>query len=101
MEAAFTLGYSRLQSLRYVILPQMLRNVLPAFNNELDAMLKSTAIISSIGLLELTRVGMNLMSREMEPIPIYLTVACFYLGMSALLNLITRTLERKIAYVKS
>lgn len=100
-EAAFSLGYSRLQSLRYVILPQMLKNVLPAFNNELDAMLKSTAIVSSIGLLELTRVGMNLMSREMEPIPIYLTVACFYLGMSALLNLVTRTLERKIAYVKS
>jgi polar amino acid transport system permease protein len=100
-EAAFTLGYTRLQSLRYVILPQMVRNVLPAFNNELDSLLKSTAIVSSIGLLELTRVGMNLMSREMEPVPIYLTIACFYLCMSALLNLMTRTLERKIAYVKN
>ena len=50
----------------------MVRNVLPAFNNELDSLLKSTAIVSSIGLLELTRVGMNLVSREMEPVPIYL-----------------------------
>jgi His/Glu/Gln/Arg/opine family amino acid ABC transporter permease subunit len=95
-EAAFSLGYDTQQSLRHIILPQMLRNVLPAFNNELDSLLKSTAMASSIGMLELTRMGMNLVSREMEPVPIYLTVAFFYLCMSALLNLITRNLEKKI-----
>ncbi len=100
-EAAYTLGYTQPQSLRYVILPQMLQSVLPAFNNELDSLLKSTAIVSSIGMLELTRVGMNMMSREMAPVPIYLTIACFYVCLSALLNLITRTIERKISYVKN
>lgn len=100
-EAAYALGYNTRQSLRYVILPQMLRNTLPAFNNELDSLLKSTAMVSSIGMLELTRMGMNLVSREMEPVPIYLTVALFYLCLSALLNLITRNLERRIAYVKN
>lgn len=99
-EAAFTLGYTQFQTLRHIILPQMLRNVLPAFNNELDAMLKSTAIVSSIGMLELTRAAMNLMSREMQPVPIYLTLACVYLCLSALLNKGSRTLERKISYVK-
>ncbi len=99
-ESAYTLGYSRWQSLRFIILPQMLRNVLPALSNELDSLLKSTSIVSSIGMLELTRVSVNLVSREMQPVPIYLTLACFYLGMSALLNIITRTLERKISYVK-
>lgn len=97
-EAAFTLGYSRLQSLRFVILPQMVRNVLPAFNNEIDSLLKSTALVSSIGMLELTRAGMNIMSREMEPIPVYLTLALLYLCMSALLNVLAKTIERKIAY---
>lgn len=100
-EAAFTLGYSKLESVRSIILPQMLRNILPAFNNELDSLLKSTAMVSSIGLLELTRAGMNLVSREMEPVPIYLMVALFYLGLSALLNLVARTLERRILYVKN
>lgn len=95
-EAAFSLGYDTQRSLRHIILPQMMRNVLPAFNNELDSLLKSTAMASSIGMLELTRMGMNLVSREMEPVPIYLTVAFFYLCMSALLNLITRNLEKKI-----
>ena len=92
-EAAFTLRYSTLQSLRYIILPQMFRNVLPAFTNELDSLLKSTAIVSSIGMLELTRMGMNIVSREMEPVPIYLTVAFFYLCMSAILNLVSRRIE--------
>jgi His/Glu/Gln/Arg/opine family amino acid ABC transporter permease subunit len=95
-EAASTLGYTTTQSLRYVILPQVVRHVIPAFNNELDAMLKSTAVVSTIGMLELTRMGMNIVSREMEPVPIYLTVALFYLCMSAVLNLTTKTLEKKL-----
>ena len=96
-ESAFTLGYTTYQTLRYVVLPQMFRHILGPLNNELDSLLKSTAIVSSIGMLELTRMGMNIVSREMEPVPIYLTVALFYLCMSALLNLITRSFERKIA----
>lgn len=100
-ESAFVLGYSKLQSLFYIILPQMLRNILPTLNNELDSLLKSTAVVSSIGLVELTRAGMNLVSREMEPVPIYLMVAFFYLCFSAVLNAAARILERRIAYVKN
>ncbi|HEX4839649.1 MAG TPA: amino acid ABC transporter permease [Rhabdochlamydiaceae bacterium] len=95
-EAAEALGYNTQNSLRYIVLPQMFRHVLPALNNELDALLKSTAVVSSIGMLELTRMGMNLVSREMEPVPIYLTVALFYLCMSALLNGLARKLEQRI-----
>ena len=99
-EAAYALGYGTRQTLWRIILPQTFRLILPTLNNELDALLKSTALVSSIGLLELTRVGMNLVSREMEPIPIYLTLALFYLCLSAAINLITKKLERKFAYVK-
>jgi His/Glu/Gln/Arg/opine family amino acid ABC transporter permease subunit len=100
-ESAFVLGLSRIQSLRYVILPQLLRHVLPMLNNELDALLKSTSIVSSIGVLELTRAGMNIVSREMQPVPTYLTIALFYLCMSALLNVLSRRIEKKLAYAKS
>ncbi len=99
-ESAFNLGFTSIQSVRLVIMPQMVRHVLPAFINELDSLLKSTAIVSSIGMLELTRVGMNLVSREMEPVPIYLTVACVYLTLSAVLNLFAKITERKLAYAK-
>jgi len=99
-EAAYALGYNTRQALWRIILPQIFRLILPTLNNELEALLKSTALVSSIGLLELTRVGMNLVSREMEPIPIYLSLAFFYLCLSAALNLVTKKLERKFAYVK-
>jgi polar amino acid transport system permease protein len=99
-EATFTLGYTKLKSLCYVIFPQLMRNILPALNNELEALLKSTAILSSIGMLELTKMGMNIISREMKPLPIYLTVAVFYLLMSLILNYVTKYFERKLLAVR-
>ncbi|MES2273239.1 MAG: amino acid ABC transporter permease [Chlamydiota bacterium] len=100
-ESAQVLGFNKRQSLAYIILPQVGRNILPMLNNELDSLLKSTSIVSSIGMLELTRMGMNLVSREMRPVAIYVTVAFFYLCMSALLNLLAREAERRFSYVKS
>jgi len=100
-ESAFALGLNLSQSLRFILLPQLGRNILPMLNNELDALLKSTSIVSSIGLLELTRMGMNIVSREMHPIAVYLTVAFFYVCMSALLNLFTKTIENRLIYVKN
>lgn len=97
-EAALVLGYSYLQRLRCVMLPQMLRYALPSLHNEFEALLKSTAVVSSIGLLELTRMGMNIVSRKMQPLPIYLLVALFYLLISTLFFLIARRLERYVTY---
>jgi octopine/nopaline transport system permease protein len=75
----------------------MFRNVLPAFNNELESMLKSTAILSSIGMLELTRIGMNIVSRELkQPLAIYLIVALFYVAMSLALNFAAKHLEKRM-----
>ena len=98
-EAAYTLGYSTSKALRYIIFPQMIRNILPALTNELDALLKSTAILASIGLLELTRMGMNIISREMDPVTIYLAVACFYIFISGAINLMSKWFERRLRYV--
>ncbi|HEV8051247.1 MAG TPA: amino acid ABC transporter permease [Parachlamydiaceae bacterium] len=100
-EAAFMLGYSVIHSLRFIIFPQLLRNILPALTGECDALLKSTAILASIGLLELTRMGMNIVSREMDPLPIYLAVAALYIGISAIINIISKKLEKRIRYVNN
>lgn len=96
-EAAFVLGYNKTKTLFYIILPQTFRNILPALNNELESILKSTAILSSIGMLELTRVGMNIVSRELkQPLTVYLIIASFYVALSLLLNWLTRSLEKKV-----
>lgn len=100
-EAAYTLGYSVMDSLRFIIFPQLIRSILPALTGEFDSLLKSTAILASIGLLELTRMGMNIVSREMDPLPIYLGVAGLYVGVSASINIISRKLERRLRYANN
>lgn len=95
-EAAYVLGFSRSSMLRYIILPQMMRNILPAFINELESILKSTSIISSIGVLELTRMGMNIVSREMNPLTIYCSIAIIYLLFSIVLILVGQKIERRL-----
>lgn len=95
-EAAFVLGYSTQQTVRYVIIPQMLRAALPALIGECDQVLKSTAIISALGVMELTGAAKNIIARDMNPLTIYLTLAACYLLLSSLLTVCGRILERKL-----
>jgi len=75
----------------------MLRNILPALNNELESILKSTSILSSIGMMELTRIGMNIVSREMQyPLTIYSIIASFYVLLSVIINFFAKRLEKKM-----
>ena len=94
-EAAQVLGFSRWQTVRFIILPQIVPSILPALVGELDQVLKSTSIFAAIGVLELTRAGMNIIARQMNPIPIYLSIAVIYLAISSLLNLIGYYFERR------
>lgn len=96
-EAAYVVGYNKINTLLFIIFPQMFRNILPALNNELEAILKSTSILASIGMLELTRIGMNIVSRELkQPLTIYLIVAMFYVLFSLTLNFIAKALEKRM-----
>ncbi len=97
-EACYVLGYSTFDTVRYIIAPQMLRNVAPALAGEFDQLLKSTSLLSSIGFLELTRVGMNIIAREMNPMSMYLTIAAIYLCMSWILNITRNNVEKRLAY---
>ena len=97
-ETAQVLGYSTYDTVRTIILPQMGRNVLPAITNEVESLLKSTSILASIGMLELTRMGQNIISREMEPLAIYLTVALFYVCISFVINRISKKVEARLRY---
>jgi polar amino acid transport system permease protein len=100
-DACFVLGYSRWQSLRSVILPQMMCNILPALCNELESLIKSTSILAAIGVLELTKVGTNIVARTMNPVPVYILLALLYLLLSAVLRVISYYGERKISYARN
>lgn len=93
MEAARSLGMTYLQSMRYVVLPQAVRRVIPPLSNEFIALLKDTALVSVIGLGELFQRGRELMGTKASVTPL-VGVALYYL-------LITIPLMRLVQYVEN
>lgn len=97
-DACIVLGYSLRSTLTNIILPQTLANILPTLIGELEQLLKSTSLLATIGVLEITRAGMNIISRELNPVPVYLLVAGIYLLFSLITRYISLRLEKRFNY---
>lgn len=97
MEAARSLGMSYPQSMRFVILPQAVRVVLPPLGNDFISMLKDSALISVLALPDLLQLGRLHISRTFRAFEGYNTVAMMYLTMTLFLSLIVRIIERRSA----
>ncbi len=97
-DACFVLGYPMQATLRRIILPQAFKNIVPALFGECEQLLKSTSLLATIGITELTRTGMNIISRELNPITVYLTIAGIYLLCSALLQWLMTYTDKKVHY---
>ena len=82
-ESGRALGMSALQSARRIVLPQVVVNVLPALANESAALIKASSLVSALALVELTRVGYQVVSRVLRPVEIYVAVAVIYLIINA------------------
>lgn len=95
MQAALALGLTRLQAIRYVILPQALRLVIPAWSNELVYMLKGSAIVYLVGVLDLMGQAKNIAAREFRNFEVYIVVALFYLALVLFFTLALRWVENK------
>jgi polar amino acid transport system permease protein len=98
MEAARSLGMSYFQAMRYVILPQAFRVILPPLVNDLSAMLKDSSLISVIALADLLQMGRLYASRTFRAFEPYNTVALLYLIMTITLSLLSRVLERRMRF---
>ncbi|HZS32627.1 MAG TPA: amino acid ABC transporter permease [Methylomirabilota bacterium] len=85
-ESGRALGMSALQSVRRIVLPQVVVDVLPALANEAAALIKASSLVSALALVELTRVGYQIVSRVLHPTEIYVAVGALYLGINALVG---------------
>jgi polar amino acid transport system permease protein len=94
-EAARSLGLSVLQTLRFIILPQAFRRVLPPLVNESISLLKNSSLLSAIAVVELTRAGQLVSSRTFKPFEMYLAVSVIYLIITLVLSVIARRLEQR------
>jgi len=95
MEAARSLGMNYFQAMRYVILPQAVRVILPPVGNEFIALLKDSSLVSVVAVTDLTRRGREFMSTHFNPIETWTMVALLYLVMTLLSARIVGWLERR------
>ena len=79
MQAGMSVGMSKIQTLRHVILPQAYRIVIPSWTNEFCSLTKSTSTLSFVGFLDLVGAGRSIMIVNMEILPVYIVVAIIYL----------------------
>lgn len=99
MEAGRSLGLSRLQSAWHIVLPQAMKNILPAIGNEMIALLKETAVAGYVAVQDLTRAGNLIRNNTYDSFNPLMLVAVVYLvlviGMTQLLGLLERRLRRR------
>ncbi len=96
MEAGRSLGMSRLQTTALVILPQAMKNILPAIGNELIALLKETAVAGYVAVQDLTRAGNLIRNNTFDAVNPLLAVALTYLALVVLLTWALGKLEKNL-----
>ncbi len=95
MEAGRSLGMTWVQTMRYIILPQAFKRIIPPLGNEFIAMLKDSSLVSVIGFEELTRRGQLIIARTYGSFEIWMTVAFIYLIMTLTISRMVTYLERR------
>ena len=95
-EAAHTISLTYTDTMRFVILPQAIRRILPALGNQLVYMLKMSSLVSVIGMQELTRKANELVVTEYRPLEIYTILILEYLLLILIVSAGVRWLERRM-----
>ena len=98
-EAAEVLGYSRGQTFRRIIFPQMVKRILPPVTNEIITLIKDTSLAFAIGVLEMFTLAKQIASAEKSMIP-FVAAAAFYYIFNAVVAWAMERFERKLSYYR-
>ncbi|WP_275956915.1 ABC transporter permease [Sodalis ligni] len=93
IEAARACGMSGVLLYRRIILPIAIRQALPAFSNEVIAMIKATSLVSLVTLMEITGIATDIASESYRPIPVFIAAGAIYLLINFILTRIIRAIE--------
>ena len=94
-EAGRSLGLNWYQTMRYIIMPQAFKRIIPPLGNEFIAMLKDSSLVSVIGFEELTRRGQLIIAQTYGSFEIWTTVAILYLIMTLAISRVVAALEKR------
>lgn len=96
MEAGRSLGFSKLQTMWLIILPQAIKNILPAIGNEMIALLKETSVAGYVAVVDITKAGNQIKNTTYDQVNPILLVALVYLALVMFLTTIVGRLERRL-----
>jgi len=99
-EAAKVLGYTKFQTFMRIVLPQVVKHVIPAMGNEFMTLVKDTSLAQVISVMELFRVATNAGSKYFSTVPI-IVAAIFYLIMNTVVEAVFKLIEKKFDYYKN
>jgi len=97
VEAATALGLTRAQALRFVVLPQAIRNMVPALVTQMIVLFKDTSLASIIGYVDLTKAAQIVNNREIRPFELYLFIAVVYFVFTYSMSRVAGRFERRLA----
>jgi polar amino acid transport system permease protein len=97
VEAAKSIGMTRGQSLRYIVLPQAMRVIIPPTGNELISMLKTTSLVSVIGVVDLLEAATNIYAANYKIMPLLIVASLWYLIVTTVLSIGQFYVERHFA----
>jgi len=98
-EAAKVLGFTKTQTFFRIILPQVVKRILPSTANEVITLVKDTALAQTIGVAELFRVAQNASARQFSTMPIFIA-GIFYFLMNWLVSALFTRFEKKLSYYR-
>lgn len=99
-EAAKVLGYNKFQTFIHIVLPQVVKHVLPATGNEFMTLVKDTSLAQVISVAEIFNVATNATSRYFSTVPL-IVAGIFYLVMNTVVELFFKSLEKKLNYYRT
>ena len=95
-EAGLSLGLTQVMTMRYIVLPQAFKNILPSLGNELIMLIKETSILGYIGVADLARAGEQIRARTLDAFMPLIVVAAVYYVLVKLLSFLLQGLERRL-----
>jgi polar amino acid transport system permease protein len=95
-ESAYSLGLSRFNTYRFIILPQALRQTLPPLTSQAISLIKDSALVSTIAIYDLTMQGQSLVSETFLAFEIWFTVAAIYLILTLSLSILVNRMEKRL-----
>ena len=97
MEAARSLGMSYGQAMRYIIMPQALRRILPPLAGQFISLIKDSSLLGIIAIRELTKAAREAVTASLQPFEVFMLCALLYLVLTFTLSMLVQHLERRMA----